>query len=202
MIPLYKTEMCFTQTSVCSWVPDQQQWPRCVGCHSTPPPGAPLSPPREPALPRWTWRCPAYTVSVRHTVKKSSPKLLTEIPERALALKSRVILLFKFGIYENCNICDFKKLCLIWKGSWINTAKTRYSRYSYCTCSSCSALHWDSPITLLAAYTLIPGGGWGRPWPPADTVPSAEPPCEEEGAGRVGDSFSTNLDRVRKRKSL
>lgn len=62
------------------------------------------------------------------------------------------------------------------------------------TCSSCSAFHWASPITLLAAYTLIPGGGCGRPWLLPPTVPSPDVPWEdEEGAGRVGDSFSTNL---------
>lgn len=68
------------------------------------------------------------------------------------------------------------------------------SNFTYCTCSSCSALHCASPITLFTAYTLIPGGGWGRPCPAALTLPSIEPPWDEEGAGRVGDSFSTKLE--------
>lgn len=69
------------------------------------------------------------------------------------------------------------------------------------TCSSCSALHWASPITLLTAYTLMPGGGWGRPWPAALTAPSTGPPWEDEGAGRVGDSFSTKLKNAERKKT-
>lgn len=76
--------MCLAQTSACSWAPDQQQWPRCVGCHSTPPPGAPLSPPQGPVLPRWTWQCPAYTADVKHT-----RYFFTEIPEQALYIYKR-----------------------------------------------------------------------------------------------------------------
>lgn len=37
----------FLPTSVCSSAPDLLQWPRCVGYHSMPPPGALLSPPLE-----------------------------------------------------------------------------------------------------------------------------------------------------------
>lgn len=67
---------------------------------------------------------------------------------------------------------------------------THYHFLSKRTCSSCSGLHWASPITLLTAYRLIPGGGWGRFW----TVPPAPAlPCGEEGAGRLACSFNTNL---------
>lgn len=41
-----------------------------------------------------------------HSERKSTLKLWTEIPEGALALKSIVILLFKFEIYKNWNIFE------------------------------------------------------------------------------------------------
>lgn len=67
------------------------------------------------------------------------------------------------------------------------------------TCSSCSGLHCVSPITRLTAYRLIPGGSWGRPCPaPA----AAEPPCGEEGAGRLACSFNTNLFKKKKREQF
>lgn len=68
------------------------------------------------------------------------------------------------------------------------------------TCSSCSGLHCASPITLLTAYRLIPGGGCGRLCPA--TAPPEAPPCGEEGVGRLACSFNTNLFKEKKKEQL
>ncbi len=119
-------------TSACFSVPDQPPWRHCVWCHLKPQLSEWPFQPQPPALPLWTSQFPIYTAN---TMMK---RLLSEESER-------VNWLFQFIRFWTTDRNVAKYLPLK------NNKYPPTYLLSNLTCSSCSGLHWVSPMTLLTA---------------------------------------------------